>query len=59
MFPKETSHRTGLGHRYRGNVTSCEKALYYINFTANRERKYLELPLNTQLFEGNKEALPL
>ena len=23
---------------YRGDVTSCENALYYINFTVNREK---------------------
>ena len=36
MFTKETP--TGMEHRYRGDVTSCENALYYINFTVNHEK---------------------
>lgn len=38
MFTKENPHRTGLEHRYRGDVTSCENALYYINFTVDRKK---------------------
>ena len=57
MFTKYNPHRTGLEHRYRETWRYVKT--YYINFTVNREKNYLELPLNTQLFEGNKEALPL
>jgi len=41
MFTKENPHRTGLEHRYRGDVRSCENAPYYINFTVNREKSIL------------------
>lgn len=57
MFTKYNPHRTGLEHRYRETWRYVKT--YYINFTVNREKNYFELPSNTQLFEGNKEALPL